>query len=181
MPMPGPQGQVLYFAHEAYNLIGRKFYRSEWTERFTGKPPVPHLPTMRERAETGPNLPAEVREFLLADPEDAERAQTESKREDEVFKELMNALEWAKADGWIREPGWRTIPCEEWREGSATRPELRMLLSGDIAAVLRDGRPAPRRILIDQMDFDAKVLGLIAPRRGHDSRSIRRLQRLVRR
>jgi hypothetical protein len=161
MPMLGPHGQLLYFAHEAYNAIGRKRYVHEWTERFSGKAPVPHLPSIRKRAEADPNLPADFREFLQADPEDAQRAQIESRREDEVFKYLVNALEWHKADGWIREPNWRLVPCEEWQEGTVTRSELRMLLSTDIAAVLRDGRPAPRRILIDKTGLDVNWLGLV--------------------
>ncbi len=162
MPLSGPQGQVLYSAHEAYDVRGRQRYAQEWTGQFTGRNAVPDLGLMHTLADRGADLPAETKEFLDADPADAEKMQAQRRREDEVIKDLVNALEWGKAECWVSEPAWRSVLYEEWREGTDTRPALLNLLRGDLSAVRIEGRPAPRRILIDKDGLD-KWIGLSTP------------------
>jgi hypothetical protein len=155
MPVRGPHGQVLYSAHEAYDAMGRRRFEHEWTSRFTGNPPIPDLSRMRTLDERGIELSAEVRGFLRADdPEGAEGAQVQRRREDEIMKDLVNALEWGKAECLTREPDWRSVPPDEWLEGTDTRPFLLKLLREDIGIVLRDGGVAPNRVLIDKRGFD---------------------------
>lgn len=162
MAVTGPQGQVLYTADEAYNLIGRHLYAQEWEPRFSNRAPIPDLTLVRRQAERGVVPPPEVKAFLEADPEEAEKQQAQRRRQDDVFKELLNALIWGKADCWRKESEqWGIAPPYDWYDESQRRPELERLLRQDLLAVLSDGMPPPRRILLDKSGLDkwVKVLG----------------------
>ena len=166
MPVTGPQGQALCSAHEAYNLIGQTRYGTAWQEKISERP-VPHLAHARVLAERGFKLPAEDVEFLQADPDESEPMQAQRRREDEVFKDLVNALEWDKTEAWLGPGEWKLIPYWEWYDGTETRPHLVRLLRDDISAVLTHRKPSPNRLLIDQVRLASWVIHL--PKRGQPS------------
>src|SRR5437762_3776036 len=154
MPTVGPHGRIAYYPHEPYNLIGRRLFQHEWEGGFAGKPPIPDLNLIRRQSEQGAQFPAEIAEFLNADPEQAERMQTQRRRQDEVLQRLINALHYGKAECWLKERSWRPVLYHEWQEDTETRRQLTRLLKEEIAAVLRDGKPPAGRLLIDKEGLD---------------------------
>jgi hypothetical protein len=165
MPVEGPDGQILYAAHEAYNLIGRRLFGQEWTASFTGLQIIPDLALMRQWAAQGLELPREIEEFLEADPEEADFAQAIRRRESEAFGSLMHALEAGKAECWERKTVWSRVGPWQFCEDTESRAYYVRLIRSDVAAVLKDRKPAPRRVGIEKRGLDSWIWN-IAPING---------------
>jgi hypothetical protein len=155
MPFPGPKEQLLYSACEAYNVIGRRRFEHEWTGRYSGKPALPDLDLLHTLADSGAEMPDDARQFLEADPEEANAAQTQRRREEQVVNDLVDAIRWGKAAAWLRVPDWQLMSPFDWRDGSEALPRYKALLREDISAVAKDGRPDPRRLGITKRKLDA--------------------------
>jgi len=153
---------VLYSAHEAYDVIGRRLFDHEWVERFAGMSPVPDMALVRILADRGAELPDEAKEFLEADPEEAEARQAQRRREDQVFNDLVDTIRWGKAAAWYRLPDWRLISPFDLQEGCEALARLRGRLKEDVVAVLKDGKPDPKQLLIDRDGLD-KWVGWLNP------------------
>jgi hypothetical protein len=165
MPVEGPDGQILYAAHEAYNLIGRRLFGREWTASFAGLQIIPDLALMRQWAAQGLELPGEIKEFLEADPQEADLAQAIRRRENEAFGSLMHALEAGKAECWERKAVWSRVGPWLFCEDTESRAYYVRLLRNDIAAVLKDRKPAPRRLGVEKRGLDSWIWNLAAVNR----------------
>jgi len=155
MPFNGPQSQWLYYPHEAYDVIGRQRFGHEWHGRLTGQPPKPDLSVAREHAAIGLKLSPGTLELLNAEPIEADRAQTQLRREDAVLKDLKNAVLWGKAGVFhFAEKELRPVPVYDFYPGTPERANFLALLKEEILAVLRDGRPPRGLLLIDKEGLD---------------------------
>jgi hypothetical protein len=161
MPQPGPEGDYAYLPHEAYDLIGRQKWAALWIPRFSGQRSLPHLPLAKKIVKRGGSDAEALGALLALGDSKYDEIQTQRRREAAAVSELLDALEWGKAQAWRRLDGteWQPIPPHHWRD----KDDLKRALVDDIAAYWRDASFAPGDLLIDKRDLDKWLPNVTAP------------------
>lgn len=117
MPRQGPGGVLFYTPDEAYDSIGRHYFRSTWSPVFAPGEMLPHPPAAQTAAREHRLRPTDIER--IGDPASAAYRQRQQKayRTNKILKELRDALHWGKADSFRREGAerWQPITFGDWK------------------------------------------------------------------
>jgi hypothetical protein len=159
MPEFGPEGLYVYLPQEAYRTMGRHLFGNAWSNTYNDVV-LPHPPAATARL-ANEDLTGEQQQ-IIGDPNSAEyqERQARSFQSRNVFRHLVEALEWGKTDGWYyHDDEWTRIPYEQWGVGSQCYAKL----EADLLAVFRDNLPSSKTLWIEQQRLDDFIAGVPVP------------------